>query len=291
MDEGGKSQAPGARGDAAAWPVRSASITRDGIEIPFEVAGHDGGPCLLFGHGLTASGLGTTTTFGPLLQAGWRVVVMDQRGHGTAGNPRGPDGFAVEAMGADLIAIADAVDPRPVHFGGGSMGAATAIAAAALAPHRTAGLALVGPAFGHAAPDGLTIFVEVAEAYATGSREAGETAWRQALGAVGADDATLDQQLAAQRHLDVDVLAWMLATIPRWKLGRHLDTVAELDLPAAVVAWDGDSIHPMSVAEEIATAWPRATLHRWDVARDGLDADAMARVLVTMLDAPAARRP
>lgn len=263
--------------------MTSSSIWRDGIEIPFEIAGEHG-PCLLFGHGLTASGLGSTGSLAPLLDAGWRVVVMDQRGHGRAGRPADAAGFALEAMGADLVAIADAVEPdRRVVFGGGSMGAATASAAAALAPHRTAGLALVAPAFTRGRAPGLEPFFGIGAAYATGNREAGEHAWLRLLRSVGADDAGIEQHLVMQRQIEVEVLAMMMATIPGWQLDQQLDTLVAHDLPAVVIAWEGDSIHPMSIAEEIADTLPRATLHRWDLARDGLDPDALGRVLLEHL--------
>jgi pimeloyl-ACP methyl ester carboxylesterase len=74
-----------------------------------------------------------------------RAVALDVRGHGRSAPPR--DGsYAIAAMGADVVAAADALGLARVVLVGHSQGAAVAIAAAAQAPGRVAGLVLLDPA-------------------------------------------------------------------------------------------------------------------------------------------------
>ena len=74
-----------------------------------------------------------------------RAVALDVRGHGRSEAPR--DGsYAVTAMGADVVAVVEALGLERFILVGHSQGAAVAIAAAAHAPGRVAGLVLLDPA-------------------------------------------------------------------------------------------------------------------------------------------------
>lgn len=74
-----------------------------------------------------------------------RAVALDVRGHGRSAPPR--DGsYALAAMGADVLAVADALGLPRFVLAGHSQGASVAIAAAAAAPGRVAGLLLLDPA-------------------------------------------------------------------------------------------------------------------------------------------------
>ena len=73
-----------------------------------------------------------------------RALALDLRGHGGSTAPRDGD-WSVEAMGADLLAALDGRGIERAVFVGNSLGAFVAIAAAARAPARCAGLFLVDP--------------------------------------------------------------------------------------------------------------------------------------------------
>lgn len=87
-----------------------------------------------------------------LTAAGYRVAMMDLRGHGdsNAGFSRYDDA----ATGEDILALVDALDAGPAVVIGNSMGAAAAAWAAAESPEAVAGLVLVGP-FVRDVPTGL----------------------------------------------------------------------------------------------------------------------------------------
>ena len=240
---------------------RTGVARRGPVELPYEVAGAGAGR-LVFGHGLATSGAGVTTWLAPVVDAGWQVAAFDHRGHGGATPVTDPAALAPTELGADVLAVLDELAWPAAWLAGGSMGAATAMVAATLAPERVEGLVLVGPAFGRTPHHGIAAFAPVAAAYATGDRAAGEAAWRALVAPLDPSDELVDAQLAEHRRVPVAALACALDTIPRWALGDRVDALATLEVPVAIVAWEGDPIHPMAVAEELAAACPAATLHR-----------------------------
>lgn len=97
---------------------------------------------------LVHSGAGSTTHWKEQLdhlRRTRRAVALDVRGHGRSEPPR--DGsYAIAGMGADVMAVADSLGLERFILVGHSQGGAVAIAAAAQAPGRVAGLVLLDPA-------------------------------------------------------------------------------------------------------------------------------------------------
>jgi pimeloyl-ACP methyl ester carboxylesterase len=126
-------------------PTRSTLDLVDGPQglLHLDDGGAGGTPVLL-----VHSAAGSTAHWAPQLahlRRTRRAVALDVRGHGRSAPPR--DGsYAVAAMGADVLAAADAAGLRRFVLVGHSQGAAVAIAAAAQAPGRVAGLVLLDPA-------------------------------------------------------------------------------------------------------------------------------------------------
>ncbi len=106
------------------------SMVRDSVELSYVVGG--AGPVVLLLHGLA----GESGEFVPTmnaLAADFRVVALDQRGHGRS--TRRPADVSREAFVQDAVALIDHVSPgQPVHLVGQSMGAHTAMLAAAARP-------------------------------------------------------------------------------------------------------------------------------------------------------------
>ncbi|HEX2912536.1 MAG TPA: alpha/beta hydrolase [Chloroflexia bacterium] len=78
-----------------------------------------------------------------LVEAGYRVVTMDVRGHGES-SARWSD-YTVGAWGSDIIALIKHLNAGPALVVGTSMGAAGAVYAAAEAPELVSAIVLVGP--------------------------------------------------------------------------------------------------------------------------------------------------
>ncbi|MDJ0356706.1 alpha/beta hydrolase [Paenarthrobacter sp. PH39-S1] len=116
------------------------TIGRDGGKIAFEVTGE--GPLVLCvpGMGDLRSSFRRVT---PILTAsGYRVAMMDLRGHG--GSSSSFPSYDDEALAGDIVALIEHLG-APAAVLGNSMGAAGAVIAAARRPDLISALVLIGP--------------------------------------------------------------------------------------------------------------------------------------------------
>ncbi|MDG2111701.1 MAG: alpha/beta hydrolase, partial [Actinomycetota bacterium] len=119
--------------------------TNDGAELLVGLAGDDNRPPVVLVHGITQRHHDLTFIADELLARGYRVVGVNQRGHG--GSTVGTEGFSPARLGADLGQVLRALDLTDAVVCGHSMGGIAAIALATLAAdhgaERMSGLALV----------------------------------------------------------------------------------------------------------------------------------------------------
>lgn len=102
-------------------------IAPDGVPIEYEELGS--GPAVLLLHGFASSGRINWVRPGvaqALVDAGFRVLVPDARGHGRSGAPHDPAAYAGNAMVADARGLLDHLDIGSVDVVGYSMGAQVA---------------------------------------------------------------------------------------------------------------------------------------------------------------------
>jgi pimeloyl-ACP methyl ester carboxylesterase len=80
-----------------------------------------------------------------LAGAGYRVVVMDVRGHGESST--GWDDYSVAGVGSDMLALIRSLNTRPAFIIGDSMSSGAAVYAAVegAAEHLISGMVLIGP--------------------------------------------------------------------------------------------------------------------------------------------------
>ena len=101
------------------------------------------GPCVVFVHGALNDHSVWTLLARWYAHHGWRVLAVDQPGHGRSG---GPPLASVETLADWLLALLDAAGVRSAHLVGHSMGSLIALEAASRAPARADGLVMVGTA-------------------------------------------------------------------------------------------------------------------------------------------------
>src|SRR5437762_3199638 len=94
-----------------------AYFEHEGCTLHYEEYGH-GDPVLLL-HGLGSSSLDWEYQV-PELATRYRVIVPDARGHGRSDKPRGR--YSITGFSADLIALIEHLNLKPVHVVGLSMG-------------------------------------------------------------------------------------------------------------------------------------------------------------------------
>jgi 3-oxoadipate enol-lactonase len=92
----------------------------NGIELHYHLDGPDKGPVVLLANSLS-SNLGMWEPQVPaLVEAGFRVLRYDKRGHGRSQVPKGP--YTMEQLAADAVCLLDVLKIRKAHFCGLSIG-------------------------------------------------------------------------------------------------------------------------------------------------------------------------
>lgn len=134
-------------GRAVRLPGRGTTFVRD-------VAGPDGAPTVVLLHGLGATGaMNWPGAFGAL-SPHFRVLALDQRGHGRGIRSARP--FRLEDCADDVLRLADALEIEHVIAAGYSMGGPVALLARRRHPSRISGLVLCATAARFGSPDPRT---------------------------------------------------------------------------------------------------------------------------------------
>ncbi len=186
--------------------------------------------------GFTGSKEDFVAVLGSIAAAGFPVLAYDQRGQYETPGPAAPDGWTLEAFGADVLAVAAALTDGPVHLLGHSFGGLVARAAVLAEPGRFASLTLLstGPAAlqGHQADlllraaDGLAAFGQ--ETVWAVMRSMDLEAGKQPPGDP-AMEAFLERRFLANDVAGLAAMARLLATEP-----DRTDDLAEVAPPTLV---------------------------------------------------------
>ena len=111
-------------------------VDSGGVTLNVEVHGPDKGPAVLLLHGFPDSSRLWSKQVGPLVDAGFRVIVPDQRGYGRSGQPAGVDAYDLVLLATDALAVLDQAGVDKAHVVGHDWGAAVAWGVASFAPDR-----------------------------------------------------------------------------------------------------------------------------------------------------------
>jgi pimeloyl-ACP methyl ester carboxylesterase len=198
-----------------------------GVRIHYELTGT--GPPLVLQHGFTQC-LQDWAECGYVapLQAKYRLLLIDARGHGRSDNPHDAASYALAHHAADVTAVLDAVGIERAHFWGYSMGGYIGFGMAKYAPKRVDRLVIGGQ-----------------HPYA-GSR-AGLRQWLQE-GKAGGGDALVAgfekfagpiSDVYAQRLRDGDLDAWLAFTASDRE--NMEDMLPAMAMPCLLYSGDADA--------------------------------------------------
>ncbi len=127
------------------------TFQHDGLNLSYFDEGDPSGAPVLLIHGFASSALvnwvhpGWLKTLG---DAGYRVIAMDNRGHGSSDKPLDPEAYRPWVMAADSIALLDHLRIPEAHLFGYSMGARISVFSALAHPDRVRSLVLGGLGIG-----------------------------------------------------------------------------------------------------------------------------------------------
>lgn len=134
-------------------------VTHDGVELSYEIHG-DGAPLVLV-HGFT----GDATDWRHQVAAfssGYRVLVVDLRGHGKSSAPEDPAAYTVDRMSHDVEAVVADAGIGRYHLVGHSMGGGIAQEIALRSPERLLSLTLEDTADVFEVRDGMDMMRQFA---------------------------------------------------------------------------------------------------------------------------------
>lgn len=114
--------------------MTTAFVDRPGFRLAHEVSGAgEGGPWLVLSHSLGSSRAMWRPQL-PLLQAKFRVLAYDTRGHGESTAPPGP--YRIEDLAQDVVALMDHLGIAKASYMGLSLGGVTGLGLAVHHPTR-----------------------------------------------------------------------------------------------------------------------------------------------------------
>jgi len=242
---------------------RMVTETIRGVELAYDRRGT--GPNFVWGHGLTSSMASEDELglfgFGALREVA-DVLRYDARGHGGSGSTADPAAYHGRELAQDQLELCDRLGIDRYVAGGASMGAATALHAAVLAPERITGLVLVIPPTAwetRAAQTGrYDIIAELVLAKDHATLLAGAAALPSPDPYVGdaAWEGRFEQVLDTT---DPERLARVFKGAANTDLPAQ-DDIAQLEVPTLILAWTGDPGHPVSSAARLQELMPYSAL-------------------------------
>lgn len=105
---------------------RSSYVETNGVKLHVMRAGYAEGDPVILLHGFPEFWLGWHRQIAPLAEAGYRVVIPDQRGYNLSDKPEGVANYRVELLVADVIGLMDALEYDKVRLVGHDWGAVVA---------------------------------------------------------------------------------------------------------------------------------------------------------------------
>lgn len=234
-------------------------------------------PAVLLLHGVGSSSTFLREAFAaPVVEAGWRLLAADLRGHGgSSALPEVADhGFDHHV--ADVVTLVDRFAPQVV--GGVSLGGHACVGAAAAGVACEAVVACLPAWSGRAVPgEGphAAVATEVATIGVTGLLDRFD------------DDTTMvpwlrDVLLRDWPSHDPASLAAALLALDGGQAPTGVE-LAELPVPLGVVGWPDDPGHPLAVARDWASTAPRGQLVTTSLDAMQADRAAMGRAAMAVL--------
>jgi pimeloyl-ACP methyl ester carboxylesterase len=128
------------------------TVTTNGVELHVRDAGPENGPVVVLAHGFPELGYSWRYVIGPIADAGYRVLVPDQRGYGRSSVPTRVEDYDIVHLTGDLLGLLDNVGAPSATFVGHDWGAMVVWQMSVLHPDRLDGVVGVSVPFQRRGP-------------------------------------------------------------------------------------------------------------------------------------------
>jgi pimeloyl-ACP methyl ester carboxylesterase len=236
----------------------------------FEHEGHrlaytsygDGPRTVVLLHGLLLSQKMHRPLARALARRGNKVITMDLLGHGRSDRPRDMSAYSMPFFGEQVIGLLDHLRLREAVIAGTSLGANTALEAAAAHPERVRGMVLEMPVLDNALLGCAIAFTPLMCALTFGEpvmKTVSAVTRRIPTGRVWGADVLLDT-VRQQPGPSAAVLQGLFFG----RVAPHREVRRTIDRPALVIGHAHDPVHPFSDSGALVDELPDATLLRAD---------------------------
>jgi pimeloyl-ACP methyl ester carboxylesterase len=240
--------------------VRSWRFDANGVSLAVAEHGAADAPAVVVAHGVGSTGEFAARCWSGCVEAGYRLVTYDLRGHGASTSLPDPVDQALDRHVADLAALAREVGARVV--GGTSLGAHIAAAYAASGAPLDAVLLAIPGWLGRPTSTAYALFADELVLYGV----------PPTLARIARDPAVprwvaIELERSWPRHDPASLLGAFRAVAAG--PAPDLATLRGVHAAAGVVGLVDDPGHPFAAAEAYATALPRAALESLTLAEWG----------------------
>jgi pimeloyl-ACP methyl ester carboxylesterase len=244
-------------------PPLTGTVTVDGVRLGYDVHG-SGADTIVLLPALLMSRKMQEPLARSLALRHIRVICLDYLGERVDGSPHESSSFSSERLGAQTVAVLEALGVERAVIGGTSIGSNIALETALADPDRFIGVLLEGPFLDHAA---------YATALAYSAMFAVVTIGRPALRAAAVASNALSRtrlggvmrRLGIPPSLLLEDPARATAFLQGLMFGRvgpPRELRSTLSLPALVIGFPVDPFHPLADAAAVSDDLPRAQLIR-----------------------------
>jgi pimeloyl-ACP methyl ester carboxylesterase len=197
-----------------------------------------------------------------LAREGNRVVTLDLLGHGRSDRPRDMAAYSMPFFGEQVIGLLDHLEVDEAVVAGTSLGANTALEAAAASPERVRGMVVEMPVLDNALLGCAIAFTPLMCALTFGEPVMKGVSWatrKLPTGRVWGADVLLDT-VRQQPGPSAAVLQGLFFG----RVAPHRDIRRTITAPALVIGHDRDPVHPFSDSDALVSELPDARLLRAD---------------------------
>jgi pimeloyl-ACP methyl ester carboxylesterase len=187
-------------------------------------------------------------------------------------------------MAADVAAIVADLELAPAIIGGGSMGAAVALAYALERPQDFRALVLCAPALAHEQHPAAGDFAALADRIDAVGLERAAAETRESLIGGGVSPEEAEAAVAPWFDHDERSLALGMRSVLRWNPIASLDDLERLALPTAIVAHPYDVWHPLELAQAFHERIPHSELTVLPTLADAWGPGRMGTAIVETLE-------
>jgi pimeloyl-ACP methyl ester carboxylesterase len=197
-----------------------------------------------------------------LAREGNRVITLDLLGHGRSDRPRDMAAYSMPFFGEQVIGLLDHLEVDEAVVAGTSLGANTALEAAAAHPERVRGMVVEMPVLDNALLGCAIAFTPLMCALTFGEPVMNGVSWvtrKVPTGRVWGADVLLDT-VRQQPGPSAAVLQGLFFG----RVAPHREIRRTITAPALVIGHDRDPVHPFSDSDALVEELPDARLLRAD---------------------------